>query len=100
MAFLLEFKYFGLKNGNECHCGKSASRILPAQTSTCNYQCTGNKTQICGGHWRINIYQNYRKSQTGTELNTNQILSTNYKTGFSTTEASTLKNEKTDNSTG
>ena len=30
---------------------------MPTHPSTCNKVCSGNKTQICGGSWRMNIYQ-------------------------------------------
>ena len=53
---LLDFEFFGLQNGNQCHCGNTASRIIPVHPSNCNKRCDGNKTQFCGGSWRMNIF--------------------------------------------
>ena len=55
---LKDFMYFGLQNGNECHCGNDSSKFLPTYHSQCNQRCVGDKSQFCGGSWRLNVYQN------------------------------------------
>ena len=50
------YKYAGMEAGNQCWCGD----ILPAaalkRPGECTTKCLGNKNEMCGGHWRINIY--------------------------------------------
>lgn len=53
---LLDFEFFGVQNGNQCHCGDTLSRIIPVHPSNCNKRCDGNETQFCGGSWRMNIF--------------------------------------------
>ncbi|XP_046565546.1 integumentary mucin C.1-like isoform X1 [Haliotis rubra] len=53
-----EYSFFGLEAGTECHCGtmiKSGYRKV--SDSDCNYPCAGDNTKMCGGHWKISIYQ-------------------------------------------
>ena len=57
LAFILDFVFFGLQNGDECHCGNSASRFIPTNSSSCNKPCKGDQTELCGGSWRLNVYQ-------------------------------------------
>ncbi|EJD42768.1 WSC-domain-containing protein [Auricularia subglabra TFB-10046 SS5] len=54
------FIFAGLEGGTECHCGniiKDGGR--PAQITSCNEPCQGNKKQFCGGQRgkRILIYE-------------------------------------------
>lgn len=49
-------KYAGLENANECWIGNT----IKGQTTglgECNKPCTGNKSQLCGGLSRLNIYE-------------------------------------------
>jgi len=62
-AICQEFYYFAVQNGDECYCGDSADRFLPAPQSHCNKPCNGDQTQFCGSNWRSNVYRNLNKSQ-------------------------------------
>ena len=53
----LDFEYFGLLNGDECHCGNSAPRFVPTHSSRCNKPCGGDTTQFCGGSKHFNVYK-------------------------------------------
>ena len=55
--FISDFDYFGLQNGNQCHCGDNASRFIPTNSSSCNKPCKGDRSQFCGGSWRLNVYR-------------------------------------------
>ena len=50
------FKYAGVENGNQCFCGD----ILPAaalkRAGECTRVCPGDQSEMCGGSWRINIF--------------------------------------------
>ena len=52
------YEYFGLQNGDECHCGNKATQFMPTYPSSCNERCTGDSTQICGGNWRLTVHKN------------------------------------------
>ena len=49
--------YFGLQAGWECHCGENeppSNRIT--DDGDCNVPCVADPENICGGHWRMNIF--------------------------------------------
>ena len=50
-------RYYGLQNGDECHCGDNDSDFLPADQYQCNMPCSGNCDETCGGSWRMNVYK-------------------------------------------
>merc|ERR1712050_101326 len=51
------YEYAGTQNGNECWCGNDyPSHDLKRSTASCNKPCSGDDSQLCGGSWRINIY--------------------------------------------
>ncbi|KAI4226415.1 MAG: hypothetical protein L6R36_003173 [Xanthoria steineri] len=49
------FRYAGLEYYGECYCGNSIQGT-PAADDACTFQCTGNKTQTCGGNNLISVY--------------------------------------------
>ncbi|KAK3311861.1 WSC domain-containing protein [Apodospora peruviana] len=54
----LGFKIFGVEFGQECYCGNQvASTTVSAFAAECDMPCSGNKTEICGGHKRLSLYQ-------------------------------------------
>ncbi|XP_065944763.1 uncharacterized protein [Magallana gigas] len=54
----LKFKYYGVEYGKECFCGNKLTTIKKMRDSDCLQPCTGDKTQACGGDWRIALYVN------------------------------------------
>jgi hypothetical protein len=47
------YTYFGVEAGNQCFCGNQ----LPIDSSDgCDYPCSDNSSEICGGVWAINVY--------------------------------------------
>ena len=58
-----DYEYFGLQNGDGCHCGDDATKFMPTYPSSCNKRCTGDRTQICGGNWRLTVYRNFITEQ-------------------------------------
>ena len=52
------FTYAGVQNGNECFCGNEINPSAPKPSSECNKQCTGDRSQTCGGGCRLNVYKN------------------------------------------
>lgn len=53
------FAYSGVEYSSQCFCGNVLVDGNPKANadSECNYACSGNSTEICGGYWRISIYQ-------------------------------------------
>ena len=49
----LGFAYAGVEYSKECFCGNIAPTIT---AQNCNMVCAGNKNQICGGGWAMNVY--------------------------------------------
>ncbi|KAB5558603.1 WSC domain-containing protein [Coniochaeta sp. 2T2.1] len=50
------FRYAGLEYYGECYCGNSVNGPS-VDESKCNYPCTGNKSEVCGGSNIISVYQ-------------------------------------------
>jgi len=51
------FALGGVEYGSECYCG-NAILYNYGLSPECNYACSGNSEEICGGSGTINIYQN------------------------------------------
>ena len=51
------YNYAGLENWVECWCGNSLpSADKETAPSDCFLTCPGNRGQMCGAGWRINVY--------------------------------------------
>ena len=48
-----DFAYAGVQFSKQCFCGNIAPTIT---AQNCNMPCRGNKEQICGGVWAMNVY--------------------------------------------
>ncbi|KFY67163.1 hypothetical protein V496_01737 [Pseudogymnoascus sp. VKM F-4515 (FW-2607)] len=58
-AFCAAYPYFGTEWSRECFCGNTpatGSGLAPLEE--CNYACTGDATQACGGSRRLSLYRN------------------------------------------
>merc|ERR1712098_369080 len=54
------YKYAGVEFYNECFCGNDKpDESLLREPEECDAPCVGNDQEICGGTWRINVYQNW-----------------------------------------
>ena len=51
-----DYRYAGLEYYGECFCGASVNGPQ-IDESNCNFPCTGNKSEVCGGNDIISIYQ-------------------------------------------
>lgn len=58
----LGFSYAGLQHSFECFCShERPSFKVSADISDCNAKCDGNKSKICGGGWRLSVYDIHDK---------------------------------------
>jgi hypothetical protein len=58
-AFCAAYPYFGTEWSRECYCGNEpvqGSNLAPL--TECNYACSGDPTQACGGSRRLSLYNN------------------------------------------
>ncbi|KAM7203183.1 WSC domain containing protein, partial [Naviculisporaceae sp. PSN 640] len=52
------FPVFGVEYYTECYCGNGlAPGSAPAPEIECSFPCAGNPDEVCGGDWRINVYE-------------------------------------------
>ncbi|CAC5420924.1 unnamed protein product [Mytilus coruscus] len=58
------YKYTRTENGDECYCGDDPYLYGPENLEDkfimnydCNKECIGNSKQICGGGWRLSVYE-------------------------------------------
>ncbi|XP_052248294.1 multiple epidermal growth factor-like domains protein 10 isoform X5 [Dreissena polymorpha] len=50
------YKFFGVEARTHCLCGNTLHSTTKKPESECSFICSGDRSQICGAHWRINIY--------------------------------------------
>ncbi|XP_052061962.1 neurogenic locus notch homolog protein 1-like [Mytilus californianus] len=66
------YTYFGLQFHFECYCGNSLGDpdvYEKRPEEECTITCAGNERQICGGEWRISVYQGHSEYVTDLCLN-------------------------------
>jgi hypothetical protein len=74
--FCSRYLYFGVEYKTQCYCGDSiASTGVLALSSNCNTPCQGDSSEICGGSWRLNMYEFGAGSATSTIFSTSQLSS-------------------------
>jgi len=57
ICFEQDFQYYGVEYGDSCYCGDHVDRALrTSQPKECSKPCIGDKTQICGGDFKMNLY--------------------------------------------
>ncbi|XP_062608867.1 uncharacterized protein LOC134270643 [Saccostrea cucullata] len=56
-------QFYGVQYSHQCFCGDFLSTNIPKPERECNMKCSGNKNQMCGGHYRMNIYRNLNYNQ-------------------------------------
>ena len=57
----LGYRYYGLKNGDECHCGANPNfhrkfTGIKVSNDACNKNCTGDSSIKCGGVTTLSFY--------------------------------------------
>uniref|UniRef100_K1QKY9 Putative fungistatic metabolite n=1 Tax=Magallana gigas TaxID=29159 RepID=K1QKY9_MAGGI len=74
--------YYGVENANECFCGNSLTRSVRKSDNDCLTQCRGDRSQGCGGSWRVAVYRNYnyKKSLVGCYIDQRDRVLTGGKT--------------------
>ena len=55
---LLDYMYAGMQHADECYCGASgnATRHGKVGDEECNYSCSGNAEEMCGGFLRSSVW--------------------------------------------
>ena len=48
-AYCKGYKYYGVQDGKQCFCSNSYGSQGKASESDCDFKCTGNSNEICGG---------------------------------------------------
>ncbi|KAL7801204.1 hypothetical protein V8C43DRAFT_185371 [Trichoderma afarasin] len=87
--------YAGVKEGNQCWCGSFVGGETSRNQTDCNIPCSGDKTQICGGKGRINVFAPITTSQpsfmfpTTTSVSTTATTAKSSSTSTSTTATAT-----------
>jgi hypothetical protein len=57
-GFCSHSKYFGVEYSSQCFCGNVLQGGYPkTPDGDCNYTCAGNSSEMCGGFWRLGLYQ-------------------------------------------
>ena len=56
-CFGRNYKFAGVEEDN-CYCGNEVWPLIEKPSSECDVRCSGDKSQVCGGKCRVNVYQN------------------------------------------
>ena len=72
---LYSLEYYG-----ECYCGASVAGVQ-VPDSQCNYPCSGNSSEACGGSYILSVYQDTTFPQTNSSVITDYIPSGCYTEG-------------------
>ena len=64
------FQYIGLQYGTQCWCGSTPFIYGQAQQGSCNTECGGNYSIICGGYFSNSVYSITRSSTSATSFAT------------------------------
>lgn len=57
------YKFAGVQNGGECWCGNNQPTV---KKDGCNVACAGDKSETCGGVWRLDVFSTGRSGGGGT----------------------------------
>ena len=53
-----EYSYAGVQYSSECFCGHTPPNDeVVTDDDKCDYTCTGDNSEICGGSWKSNVYE-------------------------------------------
>ena len=79
------FTYCGVEYGKQCFGGYGIlNNAQPADPTTCDMPCSGNRTEKCGGSSRINLYQiDGQSSCAGPSGNSGLITNGGFESGLS-----------------
>ncbi|KAH7143398.1 WSC domain-containing protein [Dactylonectria macrodidyma] len=56
-CYLAQFRFVGVKGGNECWCSSYVAGEWTRNQTDCNMPCTGNATENCGGKGLVNVFE-------------------------------------------
>ena len=51
------YAYAGLQYRTQCICANEEPHGAKQNESMCDYDCPGDASAKCGGHWKMNVYQ-------------------------------------------
>ena len=57
-----EYAYAGMEYGNQCLCSNTPppqEKVI--KTSRCSYKCPADSASMCGGSWKLNVYETGEK---------------------------------------
>ncbi|KAG8410219.1 hypothetical protein J3458_018255 [Metarhizium acridum] len=57
MCYHASYRFAAVKSGNECWCSSYVGGEYAKNAAECNRPCAGDKTTICGGQDRFNIFE-------------------------------------------
>lgn len=57
---LLIYRLVYLQYSSQCFCGYDLIHAIKVSEEDCLTPCAGDRTQACGGTWRIAVYENPR----------------------------------------
>ena len=56
LCFEKGYQYAGVEYSKECFCGNNIPKKAAPRQSDCNMDCSGDRSQKCGGGNRLNVY--------------------------------------------
>ena len=56
LCFEKGYQYAGVEYSKECFCGNNCPKKIAPRQTDCNMDCSGDRSQKCGGGNRLNVY--------------------------------------------
>lgn len=60
LLMFLMYKFVYLQYSLQCFCGYDFIYVIKVSEEDCLRLCLGDRIQVCGGIWRIVVYENFR----------------------------------------
>ncbi|KAG9044270.1 hypothetical protein FS837_008421 [Tulasnella sp. UAMH 9824] len=67
--------YVGLESSTECYCGTTLAVNTKVAATDCVSSCVANPAEICGGSWRLTLFQRNGASSSSTSTTTSTSAS-------------------------
>ncbi|KAG8902954.1 hypothetical protein FRC01_009398, partial [Tulasnella sp. 417] len=90
-------KYIGLESKTECYCGSTLNVDQKLAATDCLSSCVGDPSEICGGSWRLTLFQ--RNGATSSSSSSSSSSSTTTTSSSSSTSSASSTSSTTSTTT-
>ncbi|KIO26870.1 hypothetical protein M407DRAFT_234142, partial [Tulasnella calospora MUT 4182] len=82
-------QYIGLESRTECYCGTTLNTNTKVAVTDCLSSCVGDASEICGGSWRLTLFQRNGATSSSSSSSSTSSTSSSASTTTSSSAAAT-----------